>query len=178
MTVVVPGDYEEARLATHAAAAFRGPVYLRFGRDSYPVVPELHGGFEIGKAKVLSRGTACTIVSTGILTGEAIEAAQALNARGVSTGVIHMPTVKPLDERALVEAASATRCFVTAEEHSVIGGLGEAVCSALARHAPRPVRRIGMQDVFGESGLGPELLDRFGLRASNIVKEVVEICAR
>lgn len=178
MTVIVPGDYEEARLATHAAAAFRGPVYLRFGRDSYPVVSELHGGFEIGKAKALRSGEDCTIVSTGILTGEAIEAAAILEAKGISTGVIHMHTVKPIDEAALVEAAARTRCFVTAEEHSVIGGLGEAVCGVLARHAPRVVRRIGMQDVFGESGLGPELLDKFGLRASNLVQEVLDLCGR
>jgi transketolase len=176
MTILVPGDYEEARLATHAAAAFRGPVYLRFGRDSYPVVPELHGAFEIGKAKVLAPPDDFTIVTTGILASEALRARAILAAVGVRAGVIHMPTVKPLDEAALLDAARISMGFVTAEEHSVIGGLGEAVCSALAKHLPRPVRRIGMQDVFGESGPGPELLDKYGLRAANIVEEILQLC--
>jgi transketolase len=175
ITVVVPGDYQEARLATIAAAKLLGPVYLRFGRDSYPVVPELHGRFEIGKAKVLAEGGDYTIVSTGILTGEALIARRILAERGVSAGVIHMPSLKPIDESVLIAAARYSKGFVTAEEHSVIGGLGEAVCGVLAQHLPRPVRRIGMQDVFGESGNGQELLDRYGLRAANIAEEVMKL---
>jgi transketolase len=176
MTVIVPGDYEEARLATHAAAAWSGPVYLRLGRDTYPVIPELHQGFEIGRAKVLYPAGEYTIVSTGIMTGEALETRELLASRGVQCGVIHMPTVKPIDEEALVEAAKRSKGFVTAEEHSIIGGLGEAVTGVLSRDAPRPVRRIGMRDVFGESGQGPELLDRFGLRAADIAREVLILC--
>jgi transketolase len=178
MTVLVPGDYEESRLATMAAAKLHGPVYLRFGRDSYPVIPELHGRFEIGKAKVLVEGGDYTIVSTGILTGEALIARQMLVEQGVSAGVIHMPSLKPIDETALIAAARYSKGFVTAEEHSVIGGLGEAVCGVLAQHRPRPVRRIGMRDVFGESGHGQELLDRYGLRATNIAEEVIHLCGQ
>jgi transketolase len=172
MTVLVPGDYEEMRQATRAAAVHKGPVYLRAGRDAYPVVPELHGPFVIGKAKVLRPPGEYTIVSTGILTKEALEAAALLAADGITAGVIHMPTIKPLDEEALMAAARISKGFVTAEEHSIIGGLGEAVCSALAATLPRPVYRIGMQDTFGESGQAEELLTRYGLRAADIAAQV------
>ncbi|MEZ5400018.1 MAG: transketolase C-terminal domain-containing protein [Bryobacteraceae bacterium] len=176
MTVLVPGDYEETRLATLAAAAHIGPVYIRAGRDTYPVVPELHGPFEIGKAKILREGE-ITIVSTGIMTGEALAAAGTLAEEGIAAGVIHMPTVKPLDAAALAQAARGSRGFVTAEEHSIIGGLGEAVCAALAEIAPRPVVRIGLRDTFGESGTAAELLTRYGLRAANIAEAVRRLAA-
>jgi transketolase len=175
MTVIVPGDYEEARRATIAAASIKGPVYLRFGRDKYPVVEALGGEFTVGKAKLLRAGSDVTIVTTGIMVSEGLQAAEALAGAGISAGVLHMPTVKPLDCEALLAAARATRGFVTAEEHSIIGGLGEAVGSFLAEHLPRPVRRIGMRDVFGESGMAGELLDRYGLRARNIVEAAHEI---
>lgn len=170
--VLVPGDYEEARRATHAAAAWVGPVYLRFGRDSYPVVPELHGEFVIGRAKLLRDGSDITLVSTGIMVSEVLRAAGELAQEGISARVLHFPTIKPLDTAMLVAAARETRGFVTAEEHSIIGGLGEAVASALAELGhPALVRRVGMKDVFGESGQAPELLDKYGLRAANIVRE-------
>jgi transketolase len=172
MTVLVPGDYEEARLATHAAARHQGPVYIRLGRDKYPVVPEIHGDFAIGRATLLREGADVTIVCTGILVSEALEAARITGAR-----LLHMPTVKPLDEAALLEAAEATRGFVTVEEHSVIGGLGEAVAGFVSQQLPRPVLRIGMRDVFGESGQAGELLDRYGLRAADIVKAVRAVSA-
>jgi transketolase len=172
MTVLVPGDYEEARLATCAAARFEGPVYLRFGRDSYPVVPELHDGFVVGRAKMLRDGHDFTVVSTGIMTSEALSAADTAQAAGLSVRVLHMPTVKPIDEEALLKAARETRGIVTAEEHSIIGGLGEAVAATLSASLPRPVRRVGMRDVFGESGTAAELLDKFGLRARDIVAEL------
>jgi transketolase len=175
MTVLVPGDYEEARLATRAAAEIAGPVYLRFGRDSYPVVESIHGSFTIGKAKLLRRGKDVTIVTTGIMVSEGLRAADALAGRGVSAGVLHMPTVKPLDREAVLQAAMETRGFVTAEEHSVIGGLGEAIAGLVAETTPRPVRRVGMRDVFGESGAAGELLDRYGLRAADIVAEVLRV---
>lgn len=173
LTVLVPGDYEEARLATHAAARHHGPVYLRFGRDSYPVVPEIHGTFEIGRGKVLRTGSDVTIATTGIMVAEGLAAADELARRGISAGVLHLPTIKPLDTVALVNAARASRVIVTAEEHSIIGGLGEAVASALAERQPAPVRRVGMRDIFGESGQAGELLDKFGLRARNIVDEAI-----
>ncbi len=169
MTVLVPGDYEEARQATLAAAAFQGPVYLRFGRDIYPVVEEIHGPFEIGKARRLRPGDDLTIVTTGIMVSEGLAAADLLAAEGLSVRVVHIPTVKPIDEEAVIAAARETRGIVTAEEHSIVGGLGEAVCGIVSEHHPCPVLRIGVRDVFGESGQAAELLDKYGLRAHDIV---------
>lgn len=169
MTILVPGDYAEAKAATKAAAAMKGPVYLRLGRDKYPVCPQLDGGFEIGRAKQLREGSDLTLVTTGILVTEALQASDALKDRGLSARVLHMPTIKPLDEEALLRAARETRGFVTVEEHSVIGGLGEAVAGFLASSLPRPLCRIGMQDVFGQSGRAGELLDLYGMRARDIV---------
>jgi transketolase len=140
-------------------------------------VPELHGGFEIGKAKVLRAPGDYTIVSTGIMTAEALLAAEELAAEGITVGVLHIPTVKPLDEEALVDAARRSKGFVTAEEHSIIGGLGEAVCSFLAGVLPRRVHRVGMRDVFGESGQAGELLTKYGLRASDIMREIKRMMA-
>lgn len=175
MTVIVPGDYEEARLATHAAATWQGPVYLRFGRDKYPVVPEIHGAFKIGKAKVLCPGNDLAIVSTGIMVSEALTATAELAKRGVAARVIHMPTVKPLDTDILLAAARETRGIVTAEEHSIIGGLGEAVAGFVGETHPSVVRRVGVHDVFGESGMADELLTLFGLRSSDIVAQALHI---
>jgi transketolase len=175
MTVLVPGDYEEARLATRAAAAHQGPVYIRCGRDRYPVVPELHREFTIGKAKLLRDGYDFTIVTTGIMVSEGLAAAALAAAEGLSVRVLHMPTVKPLDEETLLATARVTRGFVTAEEHSIIGGLGEAVASCLSARLPRPVRRVGMRDIFGESGTAAELMDKYGLRARDIMTELREL---
>jgi transketolase len=169
MTVLVPGDYDEARRATLAAARHAGPVYLRFGRDTYPVVPELHGEFVIGRAKVLRDGGDVTIVSTGIMAYEALRAAEQLAAGGIRARVLHYPTIKPFDAEPLLRAARETRGIVTAEEHSIIGGLGEAAAAmVLEAGLSTPLRRIGVRDVFGESGQAGELLDKFGLRATNI----------
>jgi transketolase len=175
MTVLVPGDYGEAKAATRAAAAFEGPVYLRFGRDVYPVVEEIHGDFTIGRAKVLREGDDVTVVTTGIMVSEGLKAADALGERGCRARVLHLPTVKPLDEEALLAAARQTRGLVTAEEHSILGGLGEAVAGFLAEHHPVPVRRVGVLDVFGQSGQAQELLDLYGLRASNVVEQALKI---
>lgn len=170
MTVIVPGDYEEARLATRAAAGMDGPVYLRFGRGDAPVINGIHDGFRIGKAKALKGGTDLTIVATGTMVGEALQAAETLVAQGCSTRVVHMPTVKPLDGEMLLEAARETKGMITIEEHSLIGGLGEAVSGFLAEHHPTPVKRIGLQDVFGQSGRADALLDYYGLDARHIVR--------
>ncbi|NHF58936.1 transketolase family protein [Flavobacteriaceae bacterium TP-CH-4] len=175
MTVIVPGDYEESRLATHAAAKMKGPVYLRFGRDKYPVVPEIHGSFEIGKAKTLREGTDVTIITTGILVNEGLVAATTLEEKGHSVRVVHMHTIKPLDTEAVLKAARETKGIVTAEEHSILGGLGEAVAGVVAENHPCPVQRVGVMDTFGESGQSQELLDLYGLRAPNIVEKAMKI---
>jgi len=169
MTVLVPGDYEEAKQCTIAAAKFKGPVYLRFGRDAYPVVEELHGKFEIGKAKFLKSGNELTIITTGIMASEGLIAAGALAKEGCDARVIHMPTVKPIDREAIISAASETRRIITVEEHSIIGGLGEAVAGVTSEACPCYVLRVGVKDVFGESGESNELLDKYGLRATNIM---------
>jgi transketolase len=175
MTVLVPGDYEEAKRATRAAATFDGPVYLRLGRDVYPVVEEIHGDFVIGQAKALREGDDITLVTTGVMVSEGLKAAQTLDERGYTARVIHMPTVKPLDETVLLHAARTTRGIVTVEEHSILGGLGEAVAGRLAETHPTPLRRVGVRDVFGQSGQAGELLDLYGLRASNVVDEALRI---
>ena len=168
ITVLVPGDYEEAKQVTKASAFHPGPVYLRFGRDAYPEVPEIHRTLTIGKAKKIREGTDIALFSTGIMVSEVLEAANRLADHRISALVLHFPTVKPLDEAAIIQAAKATRGVVTAEEHSILGGFGEAVAGVLSEHHPTRLIRIGMPDVFGESGQAQELLDKFGLRASNV----------
>lgn len=175
MTVLVPGDMEEARLATLAAAAHVGPCYLRFGRDKYPVVPEIHTPVEIGKAKVIHPTGRIVLISTGIMISEVLKAAEILNLKGVTTAILHYPCVKPFDVETLLSVVKTAEGVVTAEEHSVIGGLGDAVCSYLSERHPIPVLKIGVQDCFGESGQAQELLDKYGLRASNIVSAAEKI---
>lgn len=175
MTVLVPGDYEEAKQATKAAAYHQGPVYLRFGRDTYPVVKEIHGSFEIGKARLLRSGTDITIITTGIMVSEGLAAADLLVEKGLSVRLLHFPTIKPLDEEAIINAARETRGIVTAEEHSIIGGLGEAVAGVVSQSYPCKVLRVGVMDVFGESGESGELMDKYGLRAVNIVEMALKI---
>ncbi len=175
LTVIVPGDYEEAKQATIAAAYFKGPVYLRYGRDTYPIVPEIHGKFEIGKSRTIREGTDCTIFTTGIMVSEGIKASDMLKEKGISARVVHLPTVKPLDNEVVIKAAQETKFLVTVEEHSIIGGLGEAIAGVTAEHHPTRVYRIGINDVFGQSGQSQELLDLYGLRAINIVEKVLEV---
>lgn len=175
MTIIVPGDYEEAKKATKAAAYMQGPVYLRFGRDKYPIVPELHGDFEIGKAKTLREGNDLAIITTGVMASEALKAHGLLAEQGVNARVVHIHTIKPIDEAAIISAAKETKGIVTVEEHSIIGGLGEAVAGVTAANHPCPVQRVGMLDVFGESGQAQELFDKFGLRAKNVVEKAGKI---
>ncbi len=170
MTLLVPGDYEEARLATKAAAYYQGPVYLRFGRDKYPVIPDIHGSFEIGISKLVRKGDDITIITTGIMVSEALKAAAELRQEGNSARVIHMHTIKPPDKEVVIAAARETKGIVTLEEHSIIGGLGEAVAGIVSENYPCPVHRVGVQDVFGESGQAQELFDKYGLRASKVVQ--------
>jgi len=170
MVILNPADDVEARAAVFAAAQHNGPVYLRFGRLAVPRIHSEDYAYEIGKAETLCEGTDVTIIATGLMVSEALEAAKLLEADGISAAVINMHTIKPLDVEAVVAAAKKTGAIVTAEEHSVIGGLGAAVCEALCENAPVPVVRVGVQDVFGKSGPAVELLHEFGLDAANIAK--------
>ncbi len=174
MVVICPADDVEARAAVKAAYEYEGPVYLRFGRLAVPVFHEEEGyTFQIGKGEVLHPGTDLTIIANGLMVKEAVDAAAVLEQKGISTRVINMATVKPLDEELVLAAARETGRIITAEEHSVIGGLGEAVCSLLAEKCPTPVRRVGVQDVFGHSGPALELLKEFGLSAEHLVEEAL-----
>ena len=171
MVVMSPADDVEARAAVKAAYEHQGPVYLRFGRLAVPVFhDESNFKFEIGKGEVLQDGSDVAIIANGLLVNEAIEAGKALKAAGISARIINLCTIKPLDEELVLQAAKECGRVVTCEEHSVIGGLGEAVCSLLSEKCPTPVRRIGVNDEFGHSGPAVELLKQFGLSAEHIVE--------
>ena len=171
MTVMCPADDVEARQMVKAAYEMEGPVYMRFGRAATPVFHSEDYHFEIGRGEVLQDGTDAAIIATGIMVPEAIEAGRALAAQGVSVRVINMATIKPLDEELVLKAARECGKLVTVEEHSVIGGLGEAVCSLVSERCPVPVKRIGVNDEFGHSGPAAALLEQFGLCAGNIVAQ-------
>ena len=177
MTVICPADDIEAQAAVFAAAAYEGPVYLRFGRMAVPVFNGPDYTFEMGKGVTLRDGKDVTVVATGILVYEAIKAAEALASEGLSVRVINIHTIKPIDKDLLIKAAKETGAIVTAEEHSVIGGLGAAVAEAIGEECPVPVVRIGIQDTFGHSGKGGELLEEFGLQAENIAAQVKKALA-
>ncbi len=175
MTVIVPSDDIEARAAVEAAYAYKGPVYLRFGRLAVPVIndrPDYR--FEIGKGITLREGKDLTIVATGLEVQPALEAARKLEADGVDAEVINIHTIKPLDEALILASANKTGRVVTVEEHSVIGGLGGAVCEALSAKAPVPVLRIGVNDVFGESGPAAELLHKYRLDDEGVYGQIRE----
>ena len=171
MTVINPADYQEAYAAVMAAAELDGPVYMRFGRLALPHLFDENYEFEIGKGVQLRDGSDVTIVATGLMVHEALAAADELAAQGVNARVINMATIKPLDVDILVKAAQETGAIVTAEEHSVIGGLGGAVTEALAETCPVPVLRVGVEDTFGESGPAKDLLKKYGLSAEKIVEK-------
>ena len=176
MTVICPADDVEAKAAVKAAYEMEGPVYLRFGRLAVPV---FHGDdykFEIGKGEIVKDGTDVAIIANGLLVYEAIQAAEELAAAGINAMVINMATIKPLDEELVLAAAKKCGKIVTCEEHSIIGGLGEAVCSLLSEKLPTPVKRIGVNDEFGHSGPAVKLLEQFGLCAANIVAVTKEFC--
>ena len=173
MTVIVPSDDIEARAAVEAAYAYKGPVYLRFGRLAVPVIndrPDYH--FEIGRGITLREGKDVTIVATGLEVQSALEAAQKLAADGIDAEVINIHTIKPLDEELILASARKTGRVVTVEEHSVIGGLGGAVCEVLSAKAPVPVLRIGVNDVFGESGPAVELLHKYRLDGEGVYDQI------
>ena len=170
MTVMCPSDDVEARKMLHAAYEMDGPVYIRFGRAATPVYHAEDFSFVVGKGEVLQDGTDVAVIATGILVPEAIEAGKRLAAEGISTRVINMATIKPLDTEIVLRAARECGKIVTVEEHNIIGGLGEAVCATLAEGCPVPVRRVGVNDAFGHSGPAAELLKEFGLTADHIAE--------
>jgi transketolase len=177
MVVMSPADDVEARAAVKAAYAYKGPVYLRFGRLAVPVFhDEANFKFEIGKGEVLQDGNDIAIIANGLMVNEAIEAGKALKEAGISARVINLCTIKPLDEDLVLKAAQECGKVITCEEHSVIGGLGEAVCALLSEKHPTPVRRIGVNDEFGHSGPAAALLKQFGLSAEHIVEAARDFC--
>ncbi len=179
MVVMSPADDVEARAAVKAAYEHQGPVYLRFGRLAVPVFhDEASFKFEIGKGEVLRDGGDVAIIANGLLVNEAIEAGKALAEAGISARVINLCTIKPLDEELVLKAAQECGRVITCEEHSVIGGLGEAVSSLLSEKCPTPVRRIGVNDEFGHSGPAAALLKQFGLSAEHIVEVARDFCGR
>ena len=178
MTIICPADGVEAEAAVKAAYEMDGPVYLRFGRLAIPVFHEEGFHFQIGKGEVLRDGTDVAIIANGLLVYEAIQAGEALAEMGINAMVINMATVKPLDEELVLSAAKKCGKVITCEEHSVIGGLGEAVCSLLSEKLPTPVRRIGVNDEFGHSGPAAALLKQFGLSAEHIVEVAKDFCGK
>jgi len=172
MTVFVPADAVETKKAVMAAAEIKGPVYIRLGRAAVPV---LHGedfAFEPGKAVVMREGGDAVIIATGVMVAEALAAAEELSREGINVRVINIHTIKPLDTEAIINAAKETGAIVTAEEHSVIGGLGSAVAETVSEHYPVPVYRVGIPDVFGESGTPDELMEKYGLTARHLAAAV------
>lgn len=171
MVIINPADDIEARAAVLAAAKYEGPVYMRFGRLAVPRIFDENYKFEIGKAVTLKEGTDVTVIATGLLVAEAVEAAKILETEGISVNLINMATIKPLDKEAVIAAAKKTGCIVTAEEHNIIGGLGSAVSEAVCEEYPVPVVKLGVEDTFGKSGPAVELLHLFGLDAEHIVEK-------
>jgi len=177
MVILNPADDVEAKACVKAAYEYNGPVYLRFGRLAVPVINDRPDyKFELGKGVVLREGKDVTIVATGLCVSSALEAAEKLAADGIDAKIINIHTIKPLDEELIVAAAKETSKVVTVEEHSVIGGLGSAVCDALAEKCPVPVKKIGVQDVFGESGPAAALLAKYKLDGEGVYEQVKEFC--
>jgi len=175
MTVIAPADGIEAEKAVMAAVQYEGPVYIRLGRSAVPVIYGEEHEFKIGKASQLRDGQDVTIFACGIMVKESLQAAEELAGEGISVRVINMATIKPLDEEAIIRAAKETGAIVTAEEHSIIGGLGSAVAEVLVENAPVPLVRVGVKDTFGESGEPDELLEKYGLTVKEIKEAVYKV---
>ena len=178
MTVISPCDFNQTKAATIASAKWEGPVYLRFGRPAVPNFTPANEEFVIGKAQKLIEGSDVTIFATGHLVWKSIEAAEALEAKGISAEVINIHTIKPLDVEAIMESAKKTGAVVTAEEHMMNNGLGDSVAQVLARHCPTPMEYVAVDDTFGESGKPEELLIKYGLGPSNIVAAAEKVISR
>jgi transketolase len=178
MTVLNPCDYNQTKMATLAAAAHNGPVYLRFGRPAVPNFTPADQPFIIGKALIMNEGSDVTLIATGHLVWHALEAAYWLSQQGISAEVIDIHTIKPLDEEAVLRSIAKTKCAVTAEEHQLNGGLGDSICQLLSRKMPAPVEPIAVMDTFGESGTPAELMNRYGLDTPHIVEAALKVLAR
>ena len=178
MTVINTCDYNQTKAATLAVAKHNGPVYLRFGRPKVANFTDENQKFEIGKAVHLQEGTDVTIVATGHLVWEALQAAEELNEHGISAEVINIHTIKPLDNKAIIDSVTKTGCIVTAEEHNYLGGLGESVARVLAKNAPTPQEFVATQDTFGESGTPEQLMEKYGLNANAISEAVKKVISR
>lgn len=177
MTVIVPCDYAQTKAATIAIADYVGPVYLRFGRPSWPIFTA-DRPFEIGKAQFFSEGTDVTIFACGHLVWNAIQAGAVLQEKGISVEVINIHTVKPLDEAAVINSLRKTKCAVTAEEHNIIGGMGDMIAQCAAKNFPVPIEMVGTKDTFGESGTPAQLLKKYGLDIPDIVAAAEKVMAR
>jgi len=178
MVVINPCDYNQTKAATIAIADYKGPVYLRFGRPSVPIFTPEDQTFEIGKAIQLQEGTDVTIIATGHLVWEALEAAKALNEKGISADVLNIHTIKPLDDNAILKSINKTGCVVTAEEHNYLGGLGESVARVLVKNNPAPQEFIATNDTFGESGKPQQLMEKYGLNYKSIVESSIKVMER
>ena len=178
MSVLVPADGPQTANCTHAAVDWPGPVYCRFSRANFPTVTSVEDPFSIGPAYVMRDGSDVTLAACGIMVSRCLQAADDLDARGVSARVINVPTLKPLDSGTLARAARDTGGIVTAEEHSVVHGLGAAIAAAVAREHPVPVEMVGVQDVFGESGDAFELLEKYGLTAAQVAEAALRVAKR
>ncbi len=178
MTVIVPADASETEMAVRASAAAHGPTYIRLSRSATAVVYEGEHEFKIGKGVMLAQGTDLTIVATGIMVAEAMIARESLAKEGIQARVINIHTIKPLDQEIIVRAARETGAIVTAEEHSVIGGLGSAVAEVVSENSPVPIARVGQRDIFAESGKPKELLEKYGMTAGNIESAAKAVLSR
>ena len=178
MTVIVPADFNQTKQATIAIADHQGPVYLRFGRPVMPIFIKPDALFVIGKADIIKEGTDITIIACGHLVWKSIEAIKVLEERGISVELINMHTIKPLDEAAILLSVAKTKCVVTAEEHMINGGLGEAVSQVLARKMPVPQEFVGVNDTFGESGAPMELMTKYGIDTEDIINAALKALAR
>ncbi|PUV21404.1 MULTISPECIES: transketolase family protein [Sphingobacterium] len=178
MTVINPCDFNQTKAATIAAAKFEGPVYLRFGRPVVPNFTPADQEFVIGKAILLNEGTDVTIIATGHLVWEAIQAGEKLAELGISAEIINIHTIKPLDEEAILKSVAKTKCVVTAEEHNRLGGLGDSVAQVLAKELPSPQEYVAVNDSFGESGTPAQLMEKYGLNADAIVAAAQKVIKR
>jgi transketolase len=178
MTVIVPCDYNQTKAATIAIADHHGPVYLRFGRPAWPIFSNPDEPFVIGKAQRFSEGTDVSIFACGHMVWNAIQAGAALQERGISVEVINLHTIKPLDEEAVLASIRKTKCAVTAEEHNIIGGMGDAVAQVASKHFPVPIEYVGTKDTFGESGTPDQLLKKYGLDVPDIIAAAERVMGR
>jgi transketolase len=178
MTVIVPCDYNQTKAATLAVAEFEGPVYLRFGRPSWPIFTDPNEPFVIGKAQRFSEGTDVSIFACGHMVWNAIQAGVALEEKGLSVEVINIHTIKPLDEEAVLNSIRKTKCAVTVEEHNIIGGLGDAIAQVAAKNFPIPIEYVGTKDTFGESGTPDQLLKKYGLDVPDIIVAAEKVLSK